>query len=276
MSIIDAFLFHNEIDVLKMRLELHYDCVDRFCICEADLTFSGKPKDRTFDARRSEFGRWRNKIEYVRHFAEADGLDLSRKDTKFNFSSPAWTLENSQRNNLAAACLKNANDDDIVIISDVDELINPEAFERIKSRKDFDIARLQLLNHYYFMNCRAVGGNKWWCGPIAVRASRLKTINDISSMRPYGEIGDVILQAGWHFSYLGGVERIMDKISSFSHTELDNPDINNAENISKSIEGATDYIGREGHEYAFYPTGSYPDCIQKLMTKNRHLVKWYL
>lgn len=278
MRVLDCFTFFDEIDVLKMRLELHYDHVDRFYICEADRTFRGRPKPYNFQDSQHAFRRWQNKICYIKHSPKVKENDLEHKDTTFNLISQSWQIEHSQRNALSF-CLSEANDEDVAIISDVDEFVDPAFFQMIKESihaRSFDIARLNMRNHYYFMNCAAIGENRQWQLPIAIKAKRWRDEDNISHMRSLGDIGLKFENCGWHFSYLGGVEAVQKKISSFSHSELDKPNINNKENILKSIASGIDYIGRDGHEFAFYPISHYPESIQSLMKENPRFVKWVL
>lgn len=277
-KIFDCFTFFDEIDVLKMRLDLHYDYVDRFYICESDKTFRGQSKPYNFEDNRYAFKRWKDKICHIKHIANINEIDLSYKDVVFNFGSQYWTVEHSQRNALSS-CLSDMADDDIAIVSDVDEFIDPAFFLMLRENdhaRSFDIARLSMRNHYYFMNCAAIGENRNWLTPIAVKANKWKEIDDISTMRSHANIPMHFENCGWHFSYLGGVDAIQKKVSSFSHSEIDTPEINNEANIANSIMNGKDYIGRSGHEFAFYPISHYPEEIQRLMKNNPKFVRWTL
>lgn len=273
-KLIDAFTYCGEVQTLRMRLSLHYDHVDQFWIVEGDHTFSGKFKGWTFDGIRNQLLPWQDKIRFIPFEAPVVNLDFSRKDREFNFSSPAWLIENLQRNALSA-CLEEMSDDDIVIVSDLDEFIDPEVLSRLRHEK-IDVVRLSLMNHYYYMNCRAISGGKDWCMPLAVSAKWWRKNPDISTFRPCGAASWVVPHAGWHFSYLGGAEAITKKIASFSHTELDRPEINNIGHLAQCIETGKNFIGTEGHDFAFYPVASYPESIQNLMRKNRNFVRWTL
>lgn len=272
--LIDAFTYCGEVQTLKMRLALHYDHVDLFYLVEGDHTFSGQAKGWTFESVRHQFAPWADKIRFAPFKAPVEGLDFSQKDTAFNFSSPAWVIENAQRNALSG-CLADAPNDALAIVSDLDEFISPETLKGLRDER-IDVARLTLMNHYYFMNCRAVGADRAWSFPLVVSVAWWKDHPDISSFRPYGDVSRFIPDAGWHFSYLGGVEAISAKISSFSHTELDRPDINDADHLARSIKNGEDYVGRAGHEFAFYPVSRYPQAVQDLMRKNRNFVRWTL
>lgn len=274
MKIFDCFTFFDEIDVLKMRLELHYEYVDKFYISESDYTHRGKWKGYLLQEGMPQLKRWEDKIVHVKHSADIKGLDFSLKDNSTNYNSPAWVIENSQRNALSVA-LQEMADDDLAIISDLDEFINPQFFQLIVEPQTFDIARLHLINHYYYMNCQVTEGQRDWFMPMLIKGRLWRETEDISRMRPNAHIETCFSHAGWHFSYLGGIERIQNKISSMAHSEYDTPEINNPEHLTESIKNGVDYITGKS-KFGFFPIQSYPDCIQKLMLKNRNFVKWTL
>lgn len=272
--LVDAFTYCGEEQTLLMRLALHTPFVDQFWIVESDHTFSGKPKEWTFEQNRHKFAPWLDKIHFIPFRAPVAGMDFSKKDEAFNFESPAWLLENAQRNALGA-CLASMDDDDVALVSDLDEFIAPEVLQTART-STHDVARLSLLNHYYYMNCRAVGSNAMWNFPLVVKVKWWRERPEISQFRPFGDASHFISNAGWHFSYLGGPDAISKKISSFSHTEFDRPDINNSQHLADSIANGKDCFGRAGHEYAFYPVHTYPPVIQNLMRQNGNFVRWTL
>ena len=116
--IFDCFIFYNEIELLKYRFELLKDVVDTFIIVEANITFSGKPKEMYF----KNFG-VKNIIYKV--------VDLPFKNPT---NEQVWENEKFQRN-FMETCLKDILDDDIVIFSDVDEIPDPETLKMLKMLK---------------------------------------------------------------------------------------------------------------------------------------------
>jgi beta-1,4-mannosyl-glycoprotein beta-1,4-N-acetylglucosaminyltransferase len=74
-----------------------------------------------------------------------------------------------------------------------------------------------------------------------------------------------ISEAGWHFSFLGGLEKIKYKIQSFAHLEFAKEEFWNDENILKSMEKGEDIFRRPGVKYKFYPLSYYPPFLRKLM-----------
>lgn len=210
MAVFDCFTFFNEMDVLEIRLNEMASAVDTFVIAEAPWTFQGKPKPLYFDDNRARFRRFLPKI---RHLVIEDQPD----------SDVAWHREFHQRNALKRG-LNHANLSDTVIVSDVDEIVKVSAVRQAAATGAFVFLEMSL--HYYFMDLKRTPP---WIKPYAAPWSVVREISDISEPRMlellYLEIikentsNSVLHNAGWHFSWLGGVPKIMDKLNAFSHTE---------------------------------------------------------
>lgn len=276
MRIIDACPFFNEIELLKIRVELLYEHVDGFVICESNLTHPGDPKPYHFEERQAEFTPWMDKITYLKFQPDTTGLDFSIKDQAFNPASAAWRMERAQRNAIAQYSA-HFNDDDIFIVSDLDELANPEIIDAIRSGAiQIDKARLEMQMHYYYLNCKGVGSgaeNRLWHQGFVATVRAIKQVQgNLSHLRVH-EPMPVIENAGWHFSYLGGAERVSKKIHAAAHAETNRPEINNLIHLKRCIELGIDHLNRPGYEYAFLPVDVYPPILASLMRKNLNLVK---
>jgi beta-1,4-mannosyl-glycoprotein beta-1,4-N-acetylglucosaminyltransferase len=213
MRIIDAFIFFNEIELLKIRLELLYPHVDEFVICEANTTFSGQRKPYTFLEREQEFSPWRDKITFLAYQPELTGLDFTRPTT-FDGSSAPWQIERGQRNHLAS-CLACAKDEDILILSDVDEIWTPELASWLKAYPmQMKAGRLGMQFHYFFMNCRGIGpANSLWTYSLFAQVGLLRAQpHTLHDLRVDAQL-PVTSDAGWHFCTLAGQRRSYGKLS---------------------------------------------------------------
>ena len=121
MKIYDCFTFYNEFELLELRLETLWDVVDYFVIVEADRTFTNKPKEYNLLNRRNELAKYLSKIRYVR----------ARYDQQFKGVGD-WSIEIFQRN-LIVRGLPDAAPDDLIFISDLDEIPAPDIFSRIQN-----------------------------------------------------------------------------------------------------------------------------------------------
>lgn len=233
----DCFTFFNELDLLEIRLNILNDYVDKFVIVEATRTHANKPKDLVFQNNKKRFSAFMDKIIYV----IAD--DFPEFET-------AWTNESYQRNCIMNG-LKNCNDDDIIIISDLDEIWNP--LKTDLSCNHGEVIGIRNQNFMFYLNYCNYG-----LGVIdksrMIRFSFFKekisdkllpsvgtfsksgdfteiTPNLIRSSKPHCIKGD-----GWHFTYVGGIERVKLKMSSFAHQEYNKPEIVNDVFLKKQID----------------------------------------
>lgn len=121
MRIIDCFSYFNEKELLELRINLLYDHVDKFIICDADRTYDGKPKPFTCKKVIDTLGLPQEKIEV---------LEINLPKNPINsWTSPSILRERMQRNAAESAM----EDDDIFIVSNLDEIINPEFVEYYSS-----------------------------------------------------------------------------------------------------------------------------------------------
>ena len=274
MKIVDAFIFFNEIETLKIRLNLLYESVDMVVICESNVTHSGQPKPYYFLEHKNEFMPWMDKIKFLQYEPDISRLDMSKKYSEYNPLSAPWQIETGQRDFLYRG-LVSQNSADIAIVSDVDEIWNPDFSDFILSGKNpYDVARLEMKFHYYFLNCIGVGtNNSKWIHPYFAKIGYLIKYNyKLSKIRTSAHLS-VIRDSGWHFSCLGGAKRVSDKLNSFAHQEFNTPSINNLIHLERCINLGIDHLNRPDHEWAFRPVDCYPEKLRSEMMKFPHLIK---
>lgn len=267
--IYDCFTFFNELDLLELRLQTLDPVVDRFVLVEATLTHQGKPKPLHYAENKERFAAFHHKIEHV----VVDSYPT-------NTGADAWIYEKHQRNCIALG-LKSAVPDDRVMISDVDEIPRAERVQEAAARKGVRIFRQRMF--YYYLNClnaTETGGRAYaWNGTVMVNAGDIKgpvqRYRDFSMLMAnyfhpkfinrvywnlrlawermrYGWHPSFIMDGGWHFSYLGGVDRIIEKIEAFAHTEYNSENYKSRERIEAAITNGEDIFGR-GFLYRFIP-----------------------
>ena len=64
--IIETFLFFNELDILRVKLEENFNTIDYFVLLESNLTFSGKKKEYIFDLNKDSFSEYLSKIIHIK------------------------------------------------------------------------------------------------------------------------------------------------------------------------------------------------------------------
>jgi len=261
MKIFDCFTFFNELDLLEFRLKLLDPFVDHFVLTESNVTFSGIDKPYHFEQNRSRYAKWLHKIIYIQAKQNTEGMTFEKDEKSYNPESDAWKLENGLRNFLAGA-KPQISGDDRVIISDLDEIPNPYVIQKIKNLSE--PLALSLLFHYYFLNCQNIGYERWWRGSIVCTGKQFKEVPP-QHFRDNRHVYRAIPEAGWHFSFLGGPEKIKYKIQSFAHTELNREEYLNDEHILKAIEEGKDIFNRPKVIYKFVSVYYYPGFLRTIM-----------
>ena len=261
-KIIDCFTFFNELDILEIRLNVLDKYVDNFVIVESNKTFQKKAKPFHFEENKARFEKFLHKITYV-------------KQTEYNLTGTAFDMERQQRNwiVIGVASLK-LPDTAIILISDVDEIPKPESFLFIDATKR---NRLREKLYYYYLNSydSAVGVGGCTNSTIAVPMSMLRgnsphTLRDKPDLFPDTNL---IENAGWHFSYCGGVDKIITKICSFAHNELNTPYYTDKSRLTEAIKNNKDIFDRPTVFEIVPIDESYPEYIQKNQHLYPHLIK---
>jgi beta-1,4-mannosyl-glycoprotein beta-1,4-N-acetylglucosaminyltransferase len=237
MKIIDCFILHNELDLLIYRINLLDNIVDYFVIVEATHTFTGKEKKLFFNENKHLFEKFANKIIHI----IVD--DLPNKYHNINNIDQVWHNEFFQRNAISRGInyIKNLEQTDLIIISDLDEIPDPNTLNKIKKGEIVvNINILEMDLYYYNLNTRFK--NKWpLCKIISYKKySELNaSCNDIRNMGC-----SKILNGGWHLSYFGDKYFIQNKIQNFSHQELNSSEYTDTEKIEKRMQNSTDLYDR--------------------------------
>lgn len=203
--IIDCFYYNGEEEVLEARLNILAPYVDKFIICEAKETFSGVPKDLSY--KPIKFAQFN--VEYF-IMEEFPGLRLEAlKSPNTGSGEHYWVREFIQKES-ARFALKDCGDDDLIFISDVDEIWRPS----LEYFLDDVIYKPKQLPYLYYFNQRTDEDWLGWTGTVACRYKRIKNglINHLrtDSMNTY----EVIEDGGWHFNAIGGKEK---KVNAFKH-----------------------------------------------------------
>jgi len=261
MKVIDSFLFFNEFDMLKFRLEYLNDVVDEFLICESNTTFSGKSKpyylDEYMDKIPEEI---RKKIVRLKYEPDISNVKFPSPDTLskddpgvVKHENEYWKIERGQRTEITKH-LKNYNSNDLFMLSDVDEFPRKEVVKNFSGRsydQDFCYAARSEMFYYNFHTFL----HNYWAGTVftSVKNAIQKGCDFLRETR-FNMFP--VEYAGWHFTYFSGVEKIQEKIDSFSHQEYNKKKYTSKKNIETCIKDKKDLFhrtnGPELQEYNFY------------------------
>lgn len=216
MAIIDLFYFNNELDILEIRLNILNDYVDKFVIVEARETFSGVPKPLYYLENKERFAKWNDKI--IHHIAE-ETPELRKQallSPNTGNGEHYWVREFIQKES-AKEALKFCDDNDVVFISDVDEIWNSVVF--LTDLDTDTIYKPKQLPYLYYLNQRTDEDWLGWTGTIFTCYKNIKNacINHLrtDSMTKY----TVLENGGWHFNSIGGQQQ---KREAFKHPIYEN------------------------------------------------------
>jgi len=285
--IYDCFTFFNELELLEIRLNILNNYVDKFVIVESNWTHAGKTKELHFEKNKHLFEKFLPKIIHV------------IVEDKPPIIENSWTFERFQRNAILRG-LSNLKKEDRIIVSDVDEIPSPSAIDKYKEEHSITIFKQKMF--YYYLNCINSGKNSEtynWCGStmcsfeffetpqdlrdISISYLGLQTgnwkskvvfvLNWINDKRLRKHKIKLAEDGGWHFSYLGGTKRIIEKLEAFAHQEYNLEKYKNPTAIEQAIRDGKDLFGR-GFTYRFIEIDStFPSYIIQNQTKFIELIR---
>jgi hypothetical protein len=204
-AVYDCFLFLNEYEILDIRLHELAPVVDKFVIVEAVETFRGSPKPLNFQQHASRYAEFADKIIYV-------------VVEQLKTNNP-WERESFQRNQILRG-LKGCDKRDVVMISDVDEIIERKGVHQIRAAVEGGRPYVGVTHRYHSNFLNSVPGGPWR-GTVAAACA------NVHKSTPQGLRGakDNVpsVANGWHFTWQGGLESDLYKMSAYSHSEHDTP-----------------------------------------------------
>ena len=230
MKIFDCFMYFDEEIVLDLRLNVLDKYVDYFVIVESVFTHKGEKRTLKFDL--DKFEKFKHKIIYLIYDKEPINIqtvsakdDLIKRSDKNIFN--AIHRENGQRNFILNG-LKEAENEDLILISDVDEIPNLENLELKKIDQKIILFRQDMF--YYKFNLRLP--NLIWTGTKACKKKYLKTpqwlrnvkdkkfsfyrLDTFFSSTKYLNI-KFVDNGGWHFTNIKTAAQIEHKLKSYLH-----------------------------------------------------------
>jgi len=266
MKVIDSFMFFNEFDILKLRLEYLNDVVDHFVISECNYTHSGKPKpyhlDEILDDIPQEI---KNKIIRLKYEPDINKFNFLNNVIECDFDNGNWKLERLQRDYITEH-LKSFSSSDFFMISDVDEIPRKEIIQTIiLNYKSFQEEFMYVAKCDMFYYNFSTFSTSDWAGTVFSNVrTTLKYGCDYFRNRRFQL--SPIEDGGWHFTYFGNIEKIKTKLQSFAHQEFNKEKYIKEDNILDAIKNKKDLLHR-GEDFKEYQFQCYPDNLRKLIVK---------
>jgi len=244
MKIFDCFMYFDEDLILDLRLNTLNDFVDKFIIIESSITHTGKPKSLKFDI--NKFRKFEHKIDY--HPIETLIIDENLK-LKKNWSKH-HLVDQSIRNSIANY-IGDTSDDDWILISDIDEVPNPNKLIDFNKNKKFGFFEQQLF--CYKFNLKNINEPPWYGSRICVKKylrspQWLRNIKVKSNRGFFSKLFNnhhILKDGGWHFTSVKNPSEIITKLKSFAHSEMVKPHMLNEDYIKNKINNYQDIFDRE-------------------------------
>jgi|TARA_B100001093_G_scaffold519668_1_gene609747 beta-1,4-mannosyl-glycoprotein beta-1,4-N-acetylglucosaminyltransferase len=265
MAIFDCFQYFNEDHVLDLRFHVLNEKVDYFVISESTKTHQGKNKKLNFDI--NNFSKFKHKIKYI-------VADYQKKIDFQNHVGGESLVEQHQRNCLSEG-LVGANDNDLIILSDSDEIPDLSKLNQIKKNTKFTAFSQKMF--MYKLNLQNLDESNWIGSKISLKKNfplpqKLRNLKfkEYPFWR-FDKIGLQIIKGGWHFSFLQKPSDIANKIKSYSHGEFNKNEITDEKNIEQRIANNQDIFGRDIKLEKILIDETYP----KFIRDNKSLLsKW--
>ncbi|KAK5165534.1 uncharacterized protein LTR77_009063 [Saxophila tyrrhenica] len=274
-KVYDLFPFNVELDWLDIRLNTLASYVDYFVIVEGRNTFTNLPKPAYLERN------WENFTTFhpqMLHYVVEDPIDSTRTWDHEDFFRDALLYKTFPHFRGSA---KQANDGDVIILSDIDEIPKPETVELLR-HCDFP-ARLTLRSHFYYYSFQWLHHGEQWAHPQATIFRGLKnTISPVHLrngeggpswsllpfMRPlqrWWQKSD-LWSSTWHCSScFATIKEMRTKMESFSHTPWNTEENRDAKTMVERVRNGVDLFGRETEVYD--KVDNNPDVPSYILTK---------
>ena len=244
MKIIDCTTYYSEDLMLDIRFNILNEFVDKFIIVESKFSHSGEQKKLNFDI--NKFQKFKDKIEYLIIENEPDGI-IENIENLSEIKRKNSLLRIEQSYDFIMNALDDVNDNDLVCLSDNDEIpnFNSEYFK--KSNNDIFIFK-QLFFYYKFNLFYDLIP---WYGTKACRKKKLLSFSWLRNLKnkkyPFWRVDtlfsnlkhmnlQIVEDGGWHFTNIKTAKDIYTKLSNFGHhNEFDVSGIS-VEDIQKCID----------------------------------------
>jgi len=227
MNIYDCTTFYSEKMMLDLRFNILNENVYKFIVIESSFSHSGKKKKFNFDI--NDYPKFKDKIIYLK--IDKEPIDLygdmeASKDPIYKRLNSIKRIEQSY--DFMMKGIINASDEDLIIISDNDEIPNLNSNKFKKSNKKFYIFK-QLLFYYKF---NLLHETMPWFGSKACKKKYLKSFSNLRNLKnkkyPFWRIDtyfsnlkeislDIIGDGGWHFTNIKTPEDLYIKMKNFGH-----------------------------------------------------------
>jgi beta-1,4-mannosyl-glycoprotein beta-1,4-N-acetylglucosaminyltransferase len=283
MKIYDCFNFFNELDILELRFNILNDFVDHFVIVESNVTHSGDSKPFYYEENKDRFSKFNHKVIHYKVFdtpvnfvnlPDTQDVEVKRihsfiesQTNRFNRITQTDYGRDFYQKECVRRALVDCKDSDVIIISDADEIPDPELLLDLEFLDlDNKIYSFNQNMYCYFFNMLKETG---WRGSKMGTYRNLKNLS-FNEVRGDTSLTQLLPAGGWHFSFFGGEEMVRKKITSYSARDLANQHVLN--NVRNNINEGIDVFFRQRLQKVEIDE-SYPDIIRDNVDKYSKFIK---
>ena len=295
MKVFDCFMYFDEEIVLDLRLNMLDPYVDYFVIVESIFTHKGDRRELKFN--HEKFKKFKRKIVYLTYDEKIKEIEqVNNEDSDYEksrkFILNAAYRENGQRNFISKG-LRDAEDEDVILISDVDEIPNLENINLKKINQKIMLFKQNMF--YYKFNLKLP--NLVWSGTKACKKKYLKSPQWLRNIKdkkyPFYRIDTYfsekkyinlmfVNEGGWHFSNIKTAGEIEYKLKSYLHhrefdvnpmttTEIENIIKNKQAIYDLTVDKTVNKIGN-GNKLEKFPLIELPKYIQNNLEKFKNWI----
>lgn len=259
--VVDCFTFFNELELLELRCEELKGVVDRHFLVESPTTFSGKPKPLYYEE---------NALLFKKYPITQVVVELPHKGELINYQP--WTNDHASRMLGFNQVVSLLDDNDQVLISDVDEI--PRSSLILKSP---DTVVYMQRTFTYWLNYQSP---EIWRGTIQMPAEKLRRLGGMAAYSyrwtwaHQNETAPVHLgDAGWHFSYQGGIKRIQEKLVAAAHVEYSGEYFTDPVRMAEKFKTGEDLFDRPKEGFHLVPIDdTYPRYLREHPERFAHMI----
>ena len=227
MKIFDCTTFFDEKMMMDIRFNVLNKFVTKFIVVESIYSHSGKKKKLNFNI--NDYPKFKDKINYIIIDKEPDNIDKENKSSEKKISKRMNSIKRIEQSyEYMSKGLGEINDDDLVMISDNDEIPNLESVDINKINNNFLV--FEQLFFYYKFNL--LYDKLLWPGTKACKKKNLKNFSSLKNLKtkkyPFWRIDTlfsevkkinlkIIENGGWHFTNIKSPKDLFEKLSNFGH-----------------------------------------------------------
>jgi beta-1,4-mannosyl-glycoprotein beta-1,4-N-acetylglucosaminyltransferase len=235
-KIFDCFLYNGEDELLDIRLNYLNNYIDYFLIVESCQTFQGKKKYFRFKDNIEVIKKFKKKIIYFQNNIFGDNINDLRKQLirkypyilkalnklkYFSKNDLTWYLDAFHREIIIEPLKKKVKNNDIVILSDIDEIPSYEIFaNRLYDSKKVNVLIQKEFRYFY----NTIYSNNWHKTIVSswqqIKQYGLNNLRYLANKK--NKNFNYIINGGYHFSSMGPKNNILRKINEWSHSEFNN------------------------------------------------------